>query len=88
MHIFIIGLCIGLLPSTITALVMTRKAAGETAALRERLAAEEASKRHFMDLATRQEATIALLYAEQKRLEVENTLLRSRAEVAKATAAA
>ena len=71
MQIFCLGLCIGLLPSTLAALVMTRKTAGETAALRERLAAEEASKRHFMELANRLEVTVEKMYREQKRLEVE-----------------
>jgi len=71
-------LCVGLLPSLIAAFVIIHKVNCKSELLRERLAAEEASKRHFMDLATRQEATIAMMYAEQKRLEVENTLLRSR----------
>jgi len=76
--------CLGLIPALIIALLIIRKVNGESALLRERLAAEEASKRHFMDLATRQEATIALMYAEQKRLEVENTLRRSFAQVTEA----
>jgi len=84
----LLGLCIGLLPSLIVSLVTIRKVNGESELLRPRLAAEEASKRHFMDLATRQEATIALMYAKQKRLEVENTLLRSRATVTEVTVAA
>ena len=88
MSSLLIGFCLGLLPALIAALLIIRKVNGESALLRERLAAEEASRRHFMDLATRQEATIALMYAEQKRLEVENTLLRSRALVADSTAAA
>jgi hypothetical protein len=68
----ILGFCIGLLPGLIYSIVIIRKLSSETSALRERLAAEEASKRHFLDLATRQEATIALMYQEQKRrLEVE-----------------
>jgi hypothetical protein len=53
----------------------------DAALLRERLAAEEASKRHFMQQASKHEETIALMHQEQKRLEVENTLLRSRAPV-------
>ena len=60
---------------------------GESALLRERLAAEEASKRHFMDLSAKQEATIALMHQEQKRLEVENSVLRSRAPVVEEMAA-
>jgi hypothetical protein len=88
MSSLLIGFCLGLLPALIAALLIIRKVNGESALLRERLAAEEASRRHFMDLATRQEATIALMYAEQKRLEVENTLLRSRALVTDSTAAA
>ena len=71
MQIFCLGLCLGLLPSTLAALVMTRKASGETAALRERLAAEEASKRHFMQQTGRLESTVEKMYQEQKRLEVE-----------------
>jgi hypothetical protein len=66
-----LGLCIVLLPVLSAALVITRKSSGEIAALRERLAAEEASKRHFMDQATKHEATIALLYSEQRLLDVE-----------------
>jgi len=67
----LLGLCIGLLPSLIATFVIIRKVNGKSELLRERLAAEEASKRHFMDLATKQEATIALMHQEQKRLEVE-----------------
>jgi hypothetical protein len=82
------GLCIGLLPALIVSLVIIRKVNGESELLRERFAAEEASKRHFMDLATRQEATIALMYAVQKRLEVENTLISSRTPVVEVEVAA
>jgi hypothetical protein len=87
MSSLLLGLCIGLLPSLILVFVMTRKVNRESALLRERLAAEEAAKRHFMDLSTRQEATFALMYQEQKRLEVENSVLRSRAPVTDSTAA-
>ncbi len=76
--------CLGILPSLIVAFLIIRKVNGESELLRERLAAEEASRRHFMDLSTKQEATIALMHQEQKRLEVENSLLRSRAPVAEA----
>lgn len=55
--------------------------------MRERLAAEEASKRHFIDLATKHEGTVALLTQELHRLEVENTLLRSQAAAATRIAA-
>ena len=82
----LLSFCLGLLPSLIMALLIIRKVNADSALLRERLAAEEASKRHFMDLATRQEATIALMYQEQKRLEIDNTQLRSRAPVTQATA--
>jgi hypothetical protein len=71
MSFLILGLCIGLLPALIIALVTTRNSSSRIATMRERLAAEEASKRHFMDLTNRHEATIALMYQEQKRLEVE-----------------
>lgn len=84
----LLSFCLGLLPSIIVALVIIRKVNGESELLRERLAAEEASKRHFRDLATRLEITVEKQYQEQKRLEVENTLLRSRALVAEAAAAA
>ena len=84
MNLLLIGLCLGLLPSLIVALLISRKVNGESDLLRERLAAEEASKRHFMDLATRLEITVEKQHQEQKRLEVENTLLRSRALIAEA----
>ena len=71
MSFLILGLCIGLLPGLISFIVIIRKLSSETSALRERLAAEEASKRHFMQQASKYEATIALMYHEQKRLEVE-----------------
>ncbi|MCX8493355.1 MAG: hypothetical protein ORN23_03890 [Chthoniobacterales bacterium] len=67
----LLGFCTGLLPALIVSLVIIRKVNGESALLRERLAAEEASKRHFMELANRHEGTVALFYQEQKRLEVE-----------------
>jgi hypothetical protein len=70
MSLPLIGFCIGLIPGLIIALVVSNKCSREHALMRERLAAEEASKRHFMDLATKQEATIALMHQEQKRLEV------------------
>jgi len=88
MNFLILGLCIGLLPCLIAALLIIRKVNGESELLRERLAAEEASKCHFRDLATRLEITVEKMHHEQKRLEVENTLLRSRAPVAEAAAAA
>ncbi len=84
----LLSFCLGILPSLIVSLLIIRKVNGERELLRERLAAEEASKRHFMDLSAKQEATIALMHQEQKRLEVENTLLRSRAPVAEVTVAA
>ena len=71
MSLLITGFCIGLIPSLITALVITRRVNADAALLPERLAAEEASKRHFMDLANKHEGTLALLLQEQKRLEVE-----------------
>ena len=79
MSFLILGFCIGLLPTLIVTLLIIRKVNGESALLRERLAAEEASRRHFMQLANKHESTIALMHQEQKRLEVEITLLRSRA---------
>lgn len=87
MNIFFLGLCIGLLPALITALLITRKSASQVTAMRERLAAEVASKRHFIDLATKHEGTVALLSQELQRLELENTLLRSRAPAASEIAA-
>lgn len=87
-NILFLGLCIGLLPGLIVSLVIIRKVNAESELLRERLAAEEASKRHFRDLATRLEITVEKMHQEQKRLEVENTLLRSCAPVAEAAAAA
>lgn len=71
MQILLLGLCIGLLPSLIIALVTTRNSSSQIATMRERLAAEEAEKRHFRDLANKHEGTLSLLFQEQKRLEVE-----------------
>lgn len=87
MSFLIIGLCAGLIPGLIVALVVSRKCSRAQSLLRERLAAEEASKRHFIELATKQEGTVALLTQELHRLEVENTLLRSRAPAATRIAA-
>ncbi len=80
----LLGFCLGLLPSIVVALVIIRKVNGESELLRERLAAEEASKRHFRDLATRLEITVEKQYQVQKRLEVENSIHRSRALEAEA----
>ena len=88
MLFLLLGLCVGILPSLVVSFLIIRKVNGESELLRERLAAEEASKRHFIDLSTKQEATIALMHQEQKRLEVENAVLRSCAPVAEAAAAA
>jgi hypothetical protein len=71
MQIFYLGLCIGFLPSLIIALVTTRNSSSQIATMRERLAAEEASKRHFMQQASQLELTVERMYQEQKRLEVE-----------------
>ena len=71
MSFFIIGLCAGLIPGLVISLVISNKCSRVQIIMRERLASEEASKRHFMDLATKQEETIALMHQEQKRLEVE-----------------
>jgi hypothetical protein len=65
------GFCVGLLPALIVSLLVVRKASGESAAMRERLAAEEASKRHFRDLATRLEITVEKMHQVQNHLEVE-----------------
>jgi len=75
----LLAFCIGMLPALIVSTVIVRKATGESELLRERLAAEEASKRHFMQLASKHEETIALMHQEQKRLEIECTLLRAQA---------
>jgi hypothetical protein len=74
-----LGLFVGLLPGVIVALLISRRLKDDIGLLRECLVAEEASKRHFMVLSAKQEATIALMHQEQMRLKVENTLLRSRA---------
>jgi hypothetical protein len=71
MSLLIIGFCSGLIPALIVSLVIKRKVNNENALLRESLAAEEASKRHFLQQASQHEATISLMYQEQKRLEVE-----------------
>ena len=70
MSFLILGLCIGLLPSLIATYVIIRKVNGKSELLRERLAAEEASRRHCMQLANKHESTIALMHQEQNRLEV------------------
>ena len=67
----LLSFCLGFLPSLIVALVIIRKVNGESELLRERLAAEEASKRHFMQQSGRLEITVEKMYQEQKRLEVE-----------------
>jgi hypothetical protein len=88
----LLGFCIGLLPGLIFSTVFVRKLSSDTSALREHLAAEEASKRHFMQLGFLLNASLAswihnfftfnfplfncaysaaLMYQEQKRLEVE-----------------
>ena len=59
MNIFFLGLCIGLLPALIIALVTTRNSSSQIATMRERLAAEEASKRHFMQLGSLLNASLA-----------------------------
>jgi hypothetical protein len=79
MNQLLLAFCLGLLPALVVVLIIDRKVSRESRLLRERLAAEEASKRHFMDLFAKKEETIALMHHEQKRLELENTLLRSRA---------
>jgi mannitol-specific phosphotransferase system IIBC component len=70
LHI-LLGLCVGLLPSLIATFVIIRKVNGKSELLRERLAAEEASKRHFMQQASQLELTVERMHQEQKRLEVE-----------------
>jgi hypothetical protein len=83
-NIIFLSLCLGLLPGLIGSLLIICKVNGESELLRERLAAEEASKRNIRDLSTRLEITVEKMHLEQKRLEVENTLLRSRDLVAEA----
>lgn len=83
----LLGFCFGLLPGILIALITSYNVKAGSELLKERLAAEEASKRHFIDLSTRQEGTVALLSQELKRLEVENTLLRSRAPASSQIAA-
>lgn len=63
----LLGLCIGMRSSLIATFVIIRKVNGKSELLRERLAAEEATKRHFIQLAYKHEATNALKYQEQKR---------------------
>jgi len=53
-----------------------RKVTSESALLREHLAAEESSKRHFMNLVGKHEGTIALQTQEMHRKELDNTMLR------------
>lgn len=71
MSLLIIGFCSGLIPALVISLVISNKCSRVQIIMRERLTSEEASKRHFMDLATKHEGTFALLFQEQKRLEVE-----------------
>jgi predicted nuclease with TOPRIM domain len=80
MQIFYLGLFIGLLPSLIIALVTTRNSSSLIATMRERLAAEEASKRHFMQQASQLELTVERMHQEQKRLEVELARLEGAVE--------
>lgn len=78
----------GLLPGLLIAIIVFLRSGREQSRLRERLAAEETAKRHFMDLATKHEGTVALMYQELHRLEVEYAVLRSRAPVTDSAAAA
>jgi hypothetical protein len=71
MSLLIFGLCIGLIPALVISLVISNKSSQVQTNMHERLAAVEASKRHFIDLATKRETTIALMHQELKRLEVE-----------------
>jgi predicted nuclease with TOPRIM domain len=87
MILLLIGFCVGLLPGLFIALITIYKMQEGSELLKERLAAEEASKRHFLDLATRLEITVEKMHQEQKRLEVENTLLRSQAPASSEMAA-
>jgi hypothetical protein len=82
----LLSFCLGLLPSLIVALVIIRKVNGESELLRERLAAEEASKRHFRDLANRLEITVEKMHQVQNQLVSENTAQRTRIAVTEATA--
>lgn len=86
MNLLLIGLCLGFLPSLIVALLIIRKVNGESALLRERLAAEEASKRHFRDMANCLEITVEKMHQVQNHLVSENTGLSARIAVAEATA--
>ena len=79
MILLLIGFCVGLLPGLFIALITIYNVQEGSELLKERLAAEEASKRHFLDLSTRLEITVEKMYQEQKRLEVENSIHRSRA---------
>ena len=69
----------GLLPGLLLAVAVSLNRGREQSSLRERLAAEMAMKRHFIDLATKHEGTVALLTRELHRLEVE-TANRTRIE--------
>ena len=71
MSLLIIGFCSGLIPALVISLVISNKCSRVQIIMRDRLAAEEASKRHFMQQASQLELTVERMDQEQKRLEVE-----------------
>ncbi|MEY2906983.1 MAG: hypothetical protein RLZZ408_1454 [Verrucomicrobiota bacterium] len=58
MSFLIIGFCSGLIPALVATLIITRKSSAQIAAMRERLAAEEASLRHFMEMGSLLKASL------------------------------
>jgi hypothetical protein len=50
MSLLIIGFCSGLIPALVISLVISHKCSRGQSVMRERLAAEESIKRHFMEM--------------------------------------
>jgi len=78
MILFFLGLCIGSIIFLTGALLIVHKTNNTSALLRERLVAEETSKRHFMILANKFEETVSMMTKQLHQKELENTALRCR----------
>jgi hypothetical protein len=82
---FFLGLCIGSMTFLIGTLLINRKTHSKNSLLCERLAAEEASKRHFMSQLNKNEGTLALLIQQLQQKELENTILRCKEPIENGT---
>ena len=80
MILFFLGLCIGSVIHIIGTLLIVHKANNTSALLRERLVAEETSKRQFMILANKLEETVSMMTQKLRHKELKNTALRCRVD--------